>query len=134
MPVTLEAVETMAREYTAAWCSGVAEAVSAFYAEDGAIVINEGEPCDGRGEVTTMAQGFMDAFPDLSLHQDSIRSSGTHAVFMWTLTGTNSGPGGTGNNIEIGGWEYWKLTDDCKVQHSCGHFDAEDFDRQIAGQ
>lgn len=122
----------MSQEYTRAWCSGDGSQVASFYTEDGGIIINEGDPCYGREAMTAMAQGFFDAFPDLVLTRDAIRSSGTHAVFMWTLEGTNTGPGGTGNKVVVSGWEYWKLTNDCQVQHSLGHFDAEDYERQLA--
>ncbi len=31
------------------------------------------------------------------------------------------------------GWEEWEMTEDHKVQSSLGWFDAEDYQRQIAG-
>jgi len=39
-----KAMETVAAAYTAAWNSKSAEAVASFYAEDGEIIINRGEP------------------------------------------------------------------------------------------
>ena len=29
--------------------------------------------------------------------------------FHWTLTGTNTGPGGTGKRVRISGYELWKI-------------------------
>ncbi|MGK0171948.1 MAG: hypothetical protein ACI9W2_003682 [Gammaproteobacteria bacterium] len=59
-----------------------------------------------------MAQAFYDEFPDLILKLDDVRTSGTYTVFLWTLEGTHSVPGGTGNRVEVSGWEYWRLTDE----------------------
>ncbi len=36
------------------------------------------------------------ANPDFMLHMDELRSAGNKAIFLWTLEGTNSGPGGSG--------------------------------------
>jgi len=46
--VDLKAVSRMAADYTAAWNSKSAKAVAAFYAEDGEIIINKGDPWSGR--------------------------------------------------------------------------------------
>ena len=102
MPVSQAEAEERARAYTEAWCSHVPEAVTSFYAEDGRITINGGEPSNGREQVTEMARGFIGAFPDIIVHMDDIRSSGTHAVYRWTLEGHNTGPGGTGSYVKIG--------------------------------
>ena len=48
MKVDPEAVRAMASAYTAAWNSGSAEAVASFFAANGQIVINRGEPWVGR--------------------------------------------------------------------------------------
>jgi uncharacterized protein (TIGR02246 family) len=133
MPFSRSDAEELGRKYTQAWCSHDPNAVASFYAPDGQIVINDGEPCRGRSEVAEMARGFYDGFPDLAVRMDGIRTSGTYCVYLWTLEGTNTGPDGTGNRVELSGWEYWRLTDDGLVAESKGHFDAEDFERQLAG-
>ena len=79
MKMTPEAAQKMAENYTSAWCSHKPNAVASFYAENGKIVINEGEPSTGRTEIAELAQAFYDDFPDLVVRMDSIRSSGTHA-------------------------------------------------------
>ena len=48
MAIDHDKVMEMAEAYTAAWNSGSPEAVAAFYALDGQIVINRGEPWMGR--------------------------------------------------------------------------------------
>lgn len=87
MALTAEAVAKMAQDYTAAWNSGSAEAVASFYAEDGEIVINRGDPWRGRSRVVEMAAGFFADVPDLTLTCDDIRLAGTHAVYVWSFPG-----------------------------------------------
>ena len=62
-------------------------------------------------------------FPDIIVHMDDIRSSGTHAVYRWTLEGHNTGPEGTGNYVKIRGWEYWRYTEDGLIAESFGHLE-----------
>ena len=133
MPISQSDAEEFGRNYTQAWCSHDPDAVASFYAPDGQIVINDGEPSNGRAEVAAVARGFYEGFPDLVVHMDGIRTSGDYCIYLWTLEGTNSGPDGTGNRVELSGWEYWRLTEDGLVAQSRGHFDAADFERQLAG-
>jgi len=130
MSMSPEQAKEMAENYAKAWCSHDPNAVASFYAKDGRIVINDGEPSSGRSEITEMAQAFYNDFPDLVVRMDSIRSSGTHAVFMWTLDGTNSA---TGNHVEVSGWEYWRYSTEGLVAESAGHFDADEYQRQVDG-
>jgi hypothetical protein len=80
--------------------------------------------------LTAMAAGFHADVPDLVLQSDGIRSAGNHVVFMWTFTGHDAG---TGNPLNVSGWEEWELDDNMKVTSSLGWFDAEDYQRQIDG-
>ena len=52
-------------------------------------------------------------------------------VFHWTLTGTNTGPGGTGKHVRISGYELWQLDEDGLISDSKGHFDAAEYERQV---
>ena len=125
-----DSVAKMAADYTAAWNSGAPDAVAAFYAEDGEIIINRGEPWTGRARVRDMAAGFFADVPDLALRCDDIRVSGHHAVYVWTFTGHDAS---TGKPLDIRGWEEWELGNDLKVTASRGWFDAEDYARQAQG-
>ena len=80
-----------------------------------------------------MVKGFYGEFPDLVVHMDDIRSSGTHAVYRWTLEGHNTGPEGTSNYVKVSGWEYWRYDDEGLIEESFGHFDADEYDRQLSG-
>ena len=120
-----------ARRYTAAWCSQDAASVAAFFAEDGSLTINDGEPALGRQAITADAQGFMSAFPDMIVAMDELVVDGDRVVYHWTLTGTNTGPGGTGNPVRISGYEEWAMSADGLIAKSLGHFDAAEYQRQL---
>lgn len=123
-------IETIAAAYTAAWNSGSPEAVAAFYAKDGGIVINRGTPWEGRAGIVAMAAGFFADVPDLSLTCDGLRCAGDHIAYLWTFTGHHAE---TRNPLRISGWEEWDFDTDGKVAASRGWFDAEDYARQVAG-
>lgn len=118
--------------YTAAWCSQNAASVASFFEEKGSLKINDGSPAVGRAAITNAAQGFMTAFPDLVIKMDSLDESGTEITYHWTLTGTNTGPGGTGKFVRISGFEHWHFGPDGLVAESKGHFDAADYQRQLS--
>lgn len=128
--ISQDALEHMAEAYTAAWNSKSAEAVASYFAEDGRIVINRGDPWEGRGRVAEMAAGFYADVPDLTLSCDLVRTAGDHAVYVWTFTGHHSG---TRNPLNIRGWEEWDIDTDGKVKESRGWFDAADYARQVEG-
>jgi uncharacterized protein (TIGR02246 family) len=69
-------IRQVAGAYTAAWNSGSADVVAEFYAPDGRIVINRGEPWEGRARVAEMAAGFFADVPDLNLVCDALRIAG----------------------------------------------------------
>ncbi len=45
-------------------------------------------------------------------------------MFHWTLTGTNTGPGGTGKRVRISGCELWQLDNAGLIENSKGQFDS----------
>jgi hypothetical protein len=123
-----------AQRYTAAWCSQRAASVAAFYSSSGSLVINGGKPAVGREAIGAAAQAFMTAFPDLEVAMDEAKLRGeSEAVYRWTLTGTHSGPGGTGRRVRISGYEEWRFGIDSLIAKSLGHFDVADYERQLAG-
>ena len=91
MPLTADALEKLADGYTAAWNTGSADAVAGFYAEDGQITINRGDPWLGRTGVRDMAAGFFADVPDLVLTCNGIRAAGDHVLYLWTFTGHDAG-------------------------------------------
>ena len=128
-----EKVRAMAAAYTAAWSSRVASRVASHYAENGSLRINEGETSMGRAAITESAQAFMTAFPDMVVSMNSLHVDGARARYHWTLTGTNTGPGGTGKRVRFRGYEEWTLTDDGHIAQSLGHFDQAEYEKQLKG-
>ncbi|MGB8692546.1 MAG: ester cyclase [Steroidobacteraceae bacterium] len=120
-----------AARYTAAWCSQKAASVAAFFSDHGSLKVNDGSPAVGRAAITAVAQGFMSAFPDLVVRMDKVTVNGAQVSYHWTLTGTNTGPGGTGKFVRISGFEEWRFGPDGLIAESKGHFDAADYQRQL---
>ena len=117
--------------YTAAWCSQNAASVAAFFAESGSLTINDGAPSLGRAAITAAAQNFMTAFPDMVVTMDELSGEADQAVYRWTLTGTNTGPGGTGRAVRLSGYEEWTIDAAGSIGESRGHFDEAEYQRQL---
>ena len=120
-----------ATRYTAAWCSHDAARVASFFAPGGSLKVNDGQPAVGRQAIADVARGFVTTFPDMQVLMDGVSGDEKTAVYRWTLVGTNSGPDGNGNKIKISGYEEWRFDKDGLVLESRGHFDAEDYERQL---
>jgi uncharacterized protein (TIGR02246 family) len=85
-----------AMRYAKAWCSRNPDSVAAFFAENGSLIVNDGPPAAGRAAIAEVARGFMRDLPDMVVTMDEVTREPDGAKFHWTLTGTNTGPGGTG--------------------------------------
>jgi hypothetical protein len=120
-----------ATRYTAAWCSQHPATVASFFEEQGSLRINDGTPAIGRSAITDAVQSFMTAFPDIVVNMDRVLVNGATIEYHWTLTGTNTGPGGTGRFVRISGFEEWRFGRDGLIAESLGHFDESDYQRQI---
>ena len=70
-------------------------------------------------------------FPDMVVTFDRLESRPDGIAFHWTLMGTNTGPGGTGQKVQISGYELWKLNENGLIANSKGYFDAVDYERQL---
>ena len=124
-------ITELAQRYAEAWCSQNPESVAAFFAENGSLSVNDGPPAVGRAAIAQIARGFMRDFPDMVVTFDKVVGEPRGTVFHWTLTGTNTGPGGTGKRVRISGNELWKIDNDGLIAESKGHFDATDYERQL---
>jgi uncharacterized protein (TIGR02246 family) len=129
--MNVDKLKGFAAQYTAAWCSQNAASVASSYAENGSLKINDGDPSIGRDAITDAAQGFMTAFPDMVVEMDDLRIEGDHAIYHWTLSGTNTGPGGTGNAVRISGYEQWTIDANGLIAESRGNFDEAEYQRQL---
>ncbi len=127
----IDNLREFATRYTAAWCSQDAASVSAFFAEDGSLAVNDDSPAVGRDAITEVAQGFMMAFPDMELRMDAVEIQADRIFYRWTLIGTNNGPGGTGNAVRFSGYEDWTIGADGLIADSKGHFDDAEYQYQL---
>jgi hypothetical protein len=124
-------LQRFAQRYAHAWCGDNPAGVAAFFSPNGSLKVNDGEPAVGRRAITEVAQSFMTALPDMIVSFDRLEKNGERAHFHWTLTGTNSGPGGTGKFVRVRGYEDWRLGSDGLIAESLGHFDAVEYERQL---
>jgi predicted ester cyclase len=116
-----------AKRYAEAWSSQNPKSVAAFYAKGSSISVNGGTATP----IVEVVRGFMRDFPDMVVTFDKLETRPDGAAFHWTFTGTNTGPGGTGNRVLISGYELWKIDNDGLISESKGHFDAADYERQL---
>ena len=126
-----EQLTDFGKKYSAAWCSQKPESVAAFFTTTGSLKVNTDLPAVGRDAITKLVQGFMTAFPDMMVAMDSLVTTPDGTAFHWTLTGTNSSPGGTGNRVKVSGFELWHFNKDGLIQESIGSFDADEYNRQL---
>jgi steroid delta-isomerase-like uncharacterized protein len=127
----IDKLRDFATQYTAAWCSQDAASVASFYAENGSLKINDGAPSIGSEAITGAAQDFMTTFPDMIVKMNDLTLEGDHALYHWTLIGTNTGPGGNGKAVRISGFEQWTIGADGLIAESRGNFDEAEYQRQL---
>jgi predicted ester cyclase len=131
MKLDPDRLRDFARRYTAARCSHNAASVAAFYSPKASLTINHASPAVGRAAITVAAQSFMTALPDLEVHLDDLVVNGDHAIYRWTLTGANTGPGGTGQRVRISGFEEWTIGEETLIAESQGYFDKDSYQHQL---
>jgi len=121
-----ENLNEFAERYAKTWCSNNPEAVAAFYAPNASISVNNGAPTP----MAEVARNFMRDFPDMIVTFDKLEPREDQTIFHWTLTGTYAG---TGNHVQISGYELWKINDAGLITESNGHFDTAEYERQVSG-
>jgi predicted ester cyclase len=131
MPMDSAALQHFAQRYTEAWNSHDPKCVAAFFSATGSLQINEAPPATGWPAIAAAAKQFMTAFPDLHVQMDNLVIHADHAIYHWTLTGTNTGTNGTGAKVRISGHETWHLSPEGQIAHSQGSFDQSDYNRQL---
>jgi len=126
-----EQLRGLAEDYTAAWCSMDPSRVAARFAPRGSLAIHGGAPAVGRDAITATAQGFYTALPDMQVYMNDLVIDGNRIEYHWTFTGTNTGPGGTGNAVRVVGYEEWTIDDAGLIAASLGHYDQAEYARQL---
>lgn len=122
-----------ATRYAAAWSSKDPVGFGEFYEETGSLIVN-GSASVGRAAIVETARSYMTAFPDMVVRLDSLREEPGVTVFHWTWTGTNTGPGGTGKAVHLRGYERWTFGPTGLLSISDGHFDDNEYQRQLKGE
>ena len=106
--------------------------MAAHYSPSGSLCINGGKPAVGRVAITEAAKSFMTAIPDMRVILDRLVFQDDLTEYHWTLLGTNTGPGGTGHQVRVSGFERWSMGSDGLIQESQGHFDSALYEHQLA--
>ncbi len=132
MEPDLEQLRRFAEDYTAAWCSMDPVAVAAHYAPEGSLAVNGGTPAVGREALAAVAAAYYRDLPDMQVFFRDLVVDGDRIEFHWTFTGTNTGPGGTGNAVRVDGFESWTIDEEGLIAASIGSYDAEEYARQLA--
>src|SRR5438046_10047221 len=127
----LAELSMFANRYAKAWCSQNPESVAAFFAEHSSLSINNGSPAVGRAAIAREAQAFMTKFPDMVVTMDKVVHNEEGTKFHWTVTGTNTGPGGTAKGVRISSYELWKFDPDGLIEESKGHIETTEYQRQL---
>lgn len=127
----MDELTRFATRYTAAWSGGDPATFAQFYAAEGSLTINNGQPAVGRDAVEKTARSFMTNFPDMVVELVELRTEDGRVAFHWHWTGTNTGPDGTGNAVDLFGYEEWVLGDDGLILESLGHLDDAEYQRQL---
>ena len=126
-----EELRELGNDYTTAWNQLDPPGVASFHSEASFLKVNDAEPAAGREAIAEVARGFMTAFPDMVLVMDSIVATPAGARYHWTFSGTNTGPDGTGMAVRFSGYEEWTLAEQGLITQSLGHFDEEEYNRQL---
>ncbi len=119
------------KNYAAAWSGQDAQAHATFFSPNGSQKVNNGPLAVGHDAIAQVAQGFMDAFPDMLVTCDSLPTTSKGVEFHWTLTGTNTGSGGTGKKVHISGVEILQFDSNGLITESNGSFDEQEYNRQL---
>lgn len=131
MQIDASKLGDFAARYAEAWCSKDPARVAGFFSVEGSLSVNSGAAAVGRNAISEVARSFMTALPDMRVTLDKLVEQRSCVEFHWTLTGTNTGPGGTGKSVRISGFERWQIAPDGLIASSQGHFDASEYGRQL---
>ncbi len=127
----LSELTDFATRYAAAWSGQDPATFGSFYSKNASFRINDGEPSVGREAVEQTARGFMTNFPDMVVRLVEVRQEDGYVEFHWHWTGTNTGPNGTGNAVDLRGYEKWTFDGDGLILESVGHMDDVEYQRQL---
>lgn len=130
-PLDAAKLNEFAGTYAAAWSSQDPARVAACFSPTGSLTINGAEPAIGRAAIAAKVKQYMTDFPDLEVEMDELSLFQGDIVFHWTLTGKNTGLGGTGKAVDISGYDEWTIAPDGLIATSKGIYDEDEYRRQL---
>jgi uncharacterized protein (TIGR02246 family) len=130
-PLDAAKLREFASDYAVAWSSQDPARVAACFANNGSLTINGGAPLVGREAIAARAKQYMTDFPDLLVKMEELSLFEGEITFHWAMSGKNRGPGGTGKAVDIRGYEEWTLAPDGLISASKGHYDEDEYQRQL---
>jgi hypothetical protein len=119
------------KKYAEAWSSHVPGNVLVLHSETSKLSVNDGEPAVGKEAISKVVEGFIEGFPDLYIQMNDVVEEERGIVFYFNVIATNSGPGGTGNKINIEVHEVWQFDEEGKFLEIEAYDDREEFERQL---
>lgn len=124
-------LKAFAKEYAAAWSSINPANVLALHSENSRLSVNDGEPAIGKNAIRKIIDDFMRGYPDLHIQVNDVVEEPTGTVFYCNVIATNSGPGGTGEKINMAVQEFWRFDDNGKFIEIEAYDDPEKFNRRL---
>ena len=70
-------------------------------------------------------------YPDVAMKMEELSLFDGNITFYWTMTGRNTGPGGTGRAIKLSGSDEWTLAPDGLIATSKSSYDEAELQRQL---
>lgn len=99
-----EIIDLVSRR-SAAWAARDAAALAATHAENGVVASPTGGVLEGRAEIERVYRLWLDAFPDLVMHQEELLIDGHRVVQIAKVAGTHAGDffglHPTGRHVEV---------------------------------
>ena len=124
-------LKEFAKKYGDAWSSNDPGKVLALHSDSSRLSVNDGEPAIGKPAIQKVVEAFMEGFPDLHIQVNGVELEERGIAFYCNAIATNSGPGGTGNKINIEIHEIWTFDESGKFTEVRAYDDPEEFERQL---
>ena len=120
-----------AKKYASAWSSGDPGNVLVLHSETSRLSVNDGEPAIGKDAIRKIIDDFMKAYPDLHIQVNDVLEEEAGIVFYCNVVATNSGPGGTGEKINMEVQEFWTFDSNSKFVEIEAYDDPEKFEGRL---
>jgi len=131
-PLDVEKLREFANDYAISWAGEDPMEVASRFAPTGSLAINAAAPLVGREAIAARAKQVMTDYPDVAMKMEELSLFDGNITFYWTMTGRNTGPGGTGKAVKFSGYEEWTLAPDGLLATVNRYYDEDDYQHQLA--